>query len=172
VASRHFTRCNLAARWILRSAKASGTVAAVVNGTPLSQAITINPQSWHVNPAQPTQVPNGSLRVAGALVTLPSPPATSPGPNGIGVYSGLGQSTPALMWTAYDPTLIGTGPNAGYAYIATQIAITNSTFNYEISPDLENQNSAFSQAQCGNATYISWANLLAQTNRHEWNSGT
>jgi hypothetical protein len=125
-----------------------------------------------VNPAEPTGVANGALQVAGAFLTLPSPPASSPGPNGIGVNSGLGASSPALLWIAYDPTVIGTGPNAGYAYNTIQIAVTNSTFDYEISPDLQNQNSIFSQAQCGNATYISWANLLAQTNRHEWNSAT
>jgi hypothetical protein len=128
--------------------------------TPTAQ-ITVNARSWHTNPASAASVPNGTF------FTLPVPPQPT------GVDSGLGE----FKESASDPgvansTIIGgDGPNTGYAYFATQLSIST-LFQYEINPDLQSSTSQFSTHQWGACGYISWSNLLTQTNRHEFNSST
>ena len=71
-------------------------------------------------------------------------------------------------------TIGGSGPNAGFSYV-TSVSYPAATFyyQYEIANDLENASSAFAIKQCGTGPapggdgFISYANLLAQTNRHK-----
>jgi hypothetical protein len=146
---------------------ASGTITAVVNGEPMFQAITINPRSWHVTPAEPTEVNNGQLLSNdGQAVTLPVPPV----PNGI--LSNLGASAFALTYGQLDLTKVPKGPNAGFAYFASGLSVTANFFNYELNPDLVNPQSEFAQHQCGSGGFISWSDLFTQTRRHEYNSSS
>ena len=69
------------------------------------------------------------------------------------------------------------GPNNGYGYYLSKPSFQTS-YSYEINPDLENTGSTFYQHQCGNYSannpsgFISGSSLLAQTRRHEYNSST
>jgi hypothetical protein len=151
-------------------AVASGTVSANVVGVtnPVTAAMTVTPRSWTTKPATPAEVANGTF------YALPVPPVPPPGP--------LGYSQANIAYTAGQnqyTTLPATGPNGGFTYFATPFAFSTFSYLYEISPDLENQNSAFSQHQCGNydsqsnpSGFISWVNLLAGDRRHEYNSTT
>lgn len=142
----------------------SGTVSVQVasggKSPTLPASLTVNARNWHTGPASPSEVANGTL------VTLPVPPQPS------GIDSGLGffREVTGDTGTA-NSTIIGSGPNTGYAYWAAQLSIST-TFQYEINPDLENSTSQFSIHQWGGCGFISWSNLLAQTQRHEYNSAT
>jgi hypothetical protein len=143
----------------------SGTVSVTVtssSGTasPTAQ-ITVNARSWHTNPATAAAVPNGTF------CTLPVPPQPTGTDAGLGEFN-ENTSDPG----ASGSTIIGgDGPNTGYAYFATQLSIST-LFQYEINPDLQSSTSQFSTHQWGACGYISWSNLLTQTNRHEFNSST
>jgi hypothetical protein len=138
-----------------------GTISVSANSIPLSANINVTNRNWHTNPASPAEVANGTI------LTLPVPPAQS------GSDSGLGAGAYQLTDTGFSITTIGdSGPNSGYSYYASVLVFSSSYFHYEINPDLENSNSTFSQHQSGTNGFISWSNLLAQTNRHEWNSAT
>ncbi len=78
---------------------------------------------------------------------------------------------------ARRPT-IQAGPNAGFIYFSAPPTFTT-VAQHIINPDLLNSASVFSQSQCGNynaqtnpAGFISYTNLLTQTERHEYNSTT
>jgi hypothetical protein len=149
----------------------SGTVSVTASAsgasTPLAANITVNPRTWRTSPASPVSEPNGTF------YTLPVPPQSA------GNDAGLGESYENTGNSSGSSTFISDkGPNNGYGYYATQVAITT-TYEYEINPDLQNKSSSFYQYQCGNYNaqtnpggYISGSNLLTQTNRHEWNSAT
>ncbi len=119
-------------------------------------------------PPSPTQVPNETF------FALPLPPQPS------GSFSGLGYSNWRAAYGSLSYLTIGDGgPNQGYTYFTSNFSWTNFDYRYEINPDLENTGSTFYQAQCGNynATtnpngFISGADLLTQTRRHEYNSST
>ena len=144
-----------------------GTVAVFLNSGPsLQQGVTVNPRSWHTQPASPTQVDNGQLTVNGQTVTLPVPPAPS------GDDAGLGKSGWGAPYQRSNAITISGGPNAGFTYYASPLNFTSFFFQYIINPDLLNQNSVFSQHQCGSNGFILWSDLLAQTRRHEYNSQT
>ena len=155
----------------------SGTVSATVGNTVLQQPITVTPRSWHTVPAAATVVNNGQLVINGTPYFLPVPPQ----PGGISP-SGLGESTWLAAYSRLGSTIISGGPNAGFAYYATPISFTTFNFQSEVNPDLLNQNSTFSMFQCGVTGpsdpapnpngFISWVNLLSQTQRHEYNSTT
>lgn len=101
-------------------------------------------------------------------------------PQPTGHDSGLGYFDEQLGDTGFNITIIqDNGPNNGYGYFTSQLSYSPDYFHYEINPDLENTSSTFYQHQCGNYNaqtkpngFISGSNLLAQTNRHEWNSAT
>ncbi len=161
------TSTNSAATW-------SGTM--VVGGTvsvtikvnqqsfPLSASVSVNNRNWHTSPASANQVPNGTF------ITLPVPPQNT------GQDSGLGSS----QWRAEDSgapgsTIADNGPNHGFYFYTSPLTFPVFDYRYEINPDLENSETTFSQHQCGNynansnpSGFISWANLLAQTQRHEY----
>jgi len=146
----------------------SGTVTVNLSGSPaLHQDITVNARSWHTQPASPVQVANGALTKAdGSTITLAVPPSADSDSLGIFYFHLAYGNSPS------PPTVSG-GPNAGFIFYTTPLPITDSRFQYIINPDLENQNSVFSQHQCGGATgFISWSNLYAQTKRHEYDSAT
>jgi hypothetical protein len=142
-----------------------GTVSVQVNAgggsTILSASITVTSRNWHTNPASPSKVSNGTF------TTLPVPPQPQ------GTDSGLGISLERTGNAGFASTFVGDGgPNNGYGYYSTQPTFTPLLYQYEINPDLENTGSTFYQKQWGNCGFISGSNLLAQTNRHEWNSST
>ncbi len=154
----------------------SGTVTALVSGYGnLTDGVVAFPRGgWQSQPVSPSIVFNGT----NGLCVLPEPPL--PGGCGIGPgFSGLGLSGLLIYPPVFSGTVIPVGgPNAGFEYYATQINFTTG-FLSEINPDLLNQTSTFSTHQCG-ATgptdpspnpngFISWTNLLTQTQRHEYN---
>jgi hypothetical protein len=106
------------------------------------------------------EVPNGTIKA------LAVPPLQ---------FSDLGEFGETCC-AAYGFAGISAGPNTGFLYVSTFTPGT--TASYQINSDLENQNSTFSQHQCGNYSaanpggFISWNNLLTQTQRHEYNSTT
>jgi hypothetical protein len=131
-------------------------------------SITVTQRNWHTSPASPAEVPNGTF------TTLLVPPQSA------GNDSGLGASKFQITYSYQAGTTISdNGPNNGYYYYTANLTFSVFYYQYEINPDLENTNSTFYKAQCGNynATtnpngFISGSNLLTQTNRHEWNSST
>lgn len=150
---------------------ATGNVSATVGGVVLTpQQILVIPRSgWHTQPSSATLLAGDTVTSPTNNVTLPVPPA----PNGM--EAGLG----AFGWSvAYGGiqyiTLPQGGLNGGFTYISAAPSYPASTnfANYVINTDLQNPSSTFSQYQCGSGGFISWSNLLAQTNRHEWNSPT
>jgi len=141
----------------------SGTVSATIAGltSPVTDTITVTNRNWRTNAASPTPEPNGFF------ITLPVPPQPS------GTDSGLGYFAEDLGDAGFNVTILsGDQPNAGYGYYATPLSYSPDYFQYEINPDLQNTNSTFYQHQCGTGGFISGANLVTQTNRHEWNSAT
>lgn len=114
--------------------------------------------------APATQVSNGAT-CGGSVISVPDPPA----PGGE-----LGHSI-LIQPAASIPTGAGSGPNAGYTYVAAPISYAPS-YCYVITPQLANTASAFYTAQCGNYNpstntgYISGSFLLSNTQMHE--SGT
>jgi hypothetical protein len=104
--------------------------------------------------------------VGGVTITLPVPPTPT------GLDSTLGFSGWDASYAGFNSTVIPNGPNAGFIYYAAQINFTSFFFQYIIHPDLVDQSSIFSQHQCGSNGYISWADLFAQTKRHEYDSPT
>ncbi len=135
----------------------------------LSQQITVNPRNFHTQSPPATSVPNGQLVVNGVNYTLPVPPE----PGGANIdFSGLGMFGHQENYSGQSVTTIQSGPNAGYSYFGSNLSFTTLFFHYIINPDLVNQSSTFSKEQCGVKGYITWANLIAQTQRHEYNSST
>ena len=143
----------------------------------LAARVSVTARSWGISPALPIEVPNGQLVGDTGPIILPVPPQPSPAldPNGNAIpgqfLSGLGYSAASFSWAAPTYNQIGTGPNAGFIYVLSPVAISP-VYNYEINPDLVNATSEFSQHQCGAGGYIAWSDLLAQVRRHEYNSPT
>jgi len=133
--------------------------------TPLSAGITVTNRNWHTGPATPGEVPNGTF------IALPVPPQNTGDDSGLGEFQWhyvLSSGSQGLQYS----TINDSGPNQGYTYWPSNQIFSTWNFQYEINPDLENTSSTFYQKQCGNNGIISGSNLLAQTNRHEWNSST
>jgi hypothetical protein len=145
-----------------------GTVTATILGYVVEpKFITVNARSgWHREPASPFEVPNGWLIVNGQTQTLPVPPQAS------GEDAGLGVAGWGAPYQGMQHTVIGVGPNTGFAYYASPLTFTSFFFQYTINPDLEDSGSTFSQKQYGACGFISWGNLLPQTRRHEYNHAT
>jgi hypothetical protein len=144
---------------VVQSGEVPVKVTSGTNSPTLKRNLTVNARNWHTNPANAAQVANGTF------VLLPVPPQPS-GPD-----SGLGAFSESTSDTGANYTTIGSGPNKGYTYYASQPSIST-LFQYEINPDLESSTSVFSTKQYGNCGFISWSNLFTQTKRHEYNSTT
>ena len=143
----------------------SGTVSVTVtssggSATPTAQ-VTVTARNWQTSPASAAPVPNGTF------YTLPVPQQPTGTDAGLGEFN-ENSSDPG---TSNSTIIGGNGPNTGYAYFATQLSIST-LFQYEINPDLQSSTSQFSTHQWGACGFISWSNLLTQTNRHEFNSST
>lgn len=150
----------------------TGTVSVTVTGTDSSVStpsavITVLPRNWHTSPASATKVANGTF------ITLPTPPQPT------GLDAGLGQYDWKANYNGGSGSIVSGGPNSGYYYYPSKISFSTFYFHYEINPDLENTASTFYIAQCGNYNastkpggFIAGSALLAQTNRHEWNSSS
>ncbi|MGH9512210.1 MAG: hypothetical protein ACRD2U_08740 [Terriglobales bacterium] len=121
----------------------------------------MNNRNWHTGQASATGVPNGTF------YTLPLPTQPIPPDSGLGKFSEDTSNSSGPTSTVIEDN----GPNNGYAYFASQLSIST-LFQYEINPDLQSSTSQFSTHQWGACGYISWSNLLTQTNRHEYNSST
>ncbi len=160
---------------MVQSGMVSATVVRIAN--PLMTMVTVAARSWHTQPAQAVQVPNGQLTINGVTITLPVPPAPQQTGSDLD-SSGLGEFGQQISYSGPNSTILSTGPNAGFIYWATPLTFSTFFAQYIINPDLVNQSSTFSQSQCGNFStsnqggFISWANLLAQTQRHEYDSNT
>jgi hypothetical protein len=122
---------------------------------------------WAFPAVSPTQQSNGYDCGGGEVLWLPSPPSNSG--DAVGKFC-------LVQNYSYTPDTVNGGPNAGWQYMLS-LSGGGTSYNYVISPDLLNSGSAFYQAQCGNYNaqttpngFISGANLLANTTRHE--SGT
>jgi len=143
----------------------SGTVGVTVNGpngssTPTA-TVTVTNRNFHTSAASPTSVANGTF------YNLPVPPSATGQDSGLG-YFGWHYT---LGSNSYS-TISDGGPNQGYTYWPSNISFSTWNFQYEINPDLVNSSSTFSQEQWGACGFISWSNLFAQTERHEYNSST
>ena len=133
----------------------------------ISAALSVTGRNWATAPVIASKVSNGTF------LLLPVPPQPTGGDSGLG-YSeaqlGHGEGMAA--------SVISSGPNAGYVFYQSSLQYNVHSYRYQINPDLENPNSAFSTHQCGNYSassgvgFISHSNLLTHTNRHEWNSAT
>lgn len=146
----------------------AGTVSVTANQSlTLSAHITVTRRNWHTAAASPIEVANGTFRL------LPVPPSPSGSDGGVGASQEITENS-AFSGVAF---ISDGGPNNGYGYYVTMPSFQTS-YSYEINPDLENTGSTFYQHQCGNYStsnpsgYISGSNLLAQTRRHEYNSST
>jgi hypothetical protein len=153
---------------------ATGTITVSVAGRgTLSQEVTVNPRTWHTEPASPAQVPGRQLVVNGMTVTLPDPPAPTPHPTNPAVFlSGLGASGWQAAWEGFGVASVGVGPNAGFSYFPIPLTYQSGGFfyHYVIHPELDNATSPFSAKQCGVNGWISQMLLNQQTRRHEYNS--
>jgi hypothetical protein len=139
---------------------------------PLSASLSVTPRSGFAFPAvSPQPEPDPFAGNGGCTLDVTDPPQH------VGDLTGgncLDQG-----FNAQTKQLGDSGPNNGYSYVTSisNMGSLNTAYYYTIVPSLMNTSSAFYQAQCGNynaATnpngFISGANLLANTTRHE--SGT
>ena len=79
---------------------------------PYSTSVTVSARNWHISPASSAPVPNGTF------YALPVPPQPT------GTDAGLGKFNENTTNSAGpNSTIRGSGPNAGYAYFATQLSI-------------------------------------------------
>ena len=137
----------------------------------LSRMITVNNRAgfaFTAVPARKRTIPY--ICPTGEVLNLLSPPIQD--------GDSVGLSCLSQFFTFAFQT-IASGPNAGYKYITQIQNLDTGTgarteYNYVISPDLENTSSEFYTHQCGNYNpinnpngFISGANLLANTIRHE-----
>jgi hypothetical protein len=109
-------------------------------------------------------------------LSIPSPPTSTYIENG--GQTGAWGNFCAIVNFSFNANIVNDGgPNNGFKYVSS-VSPTNSGvaggYFYVISPDLQNASSTFSLAQCGNYNaqsnpkgYITQANLLANTIRHE-----
>lgn len=129
-----------------------------------AQSVLVTPRiGWQTQPAQPAQVQDGTLTWTGNTPTpLPSPPA-----NG----QPIGSSHISLQVNYTTSVPIVGGPNSGYQYTTSLTPAQDFYYQWELAADLANPNSTFSKNQCGGTsggwTFITYANLLNNTVRHE-----
>lgn len=152
----------------------SGTVSVTVtqggNTFPLSKSITVNARSgFAFSAVSTTKVANGSSNGDGGTISVPNPPGPSQETGRFYLRQGLNYQTASIA---------DGGPNHDFKYV-TSVSPTTSggvttAYLYVIAPDLENTSSTFYLKQCGNYNaqtnpngFISGANLLAGTVRHE-----
>jgi hypothetical protein len=171
---------NSTATWsgtIVTSGTVSVNVAVSGSATvPLSAPLTVNPRpGFAFSAVSPAQVSNNTYNCPkGGIINLPSPP-----------FNGgkLGEFCVNQQLFINPAQISDNGPNKGYWYVSSALNAaqanggTPTQFVYVIGPDLQNSQSAFSLAQCGNynaqtnpSGFISWTNLFNNTVRHE--SGT
>ncbi len=134
---------------------AEGIVKVVITGVPslIEDSVGVNNRSgWTTSSVSPQKVPNGTF------ATLPTPPTGGEGE--------LGQSQWTYSWPNLTLSVVSGGPNAGFAYYASPLSVTQA-FRYEINPDLDNAQSQFSLHQYGNCGYIARSNLLNNVTQHE-----
>jgi len=142
------------------------------NPTTLTASVTVTARTnFAFTAVSPTLEPNNSSPSSSCTLSVPSPPVAG----GL-----LGQTCLNVALSVNDAVVNDSGPNQGYHYVTSVSSSyqgTPTAYYYVISPDLSNTSSAFYQAQTGtyNAQtnpngYISGANLLSDTIRHE--SGT
>ena len=137
----------------------------------LSKSITVNARNnFAFTAVTPTQVTNGFNCQENGTLSLPTPPS-----NG----SALGKTCLIQRANWNDATISDNGPNNNYKYVTAAFnsdsnqAHPSTAVYYVIHPDLENSNSAFFQAQCGNynpatnSGFISGSQLLSNTRGHE-----
>ena len=153
---------------------ASGTVrVTVVQGGRthnLSKSITVNPRTnFAFSAVTPAPAPGNNFNCGSTTLSVPVPPVSG---------GRLGQ-TCLNVRASWETTEIGDGgPNNRFKYISAASPSSSSgptQIYYLIHPDLENTNSDFYKAQCGNydaATnpngFISGSQLLANTRGHEY----
>jgi hypothetical protein len=152
----------------------SGTVSVTIvqGGVPfnLSTNVTVSARTGFAFTAiAATKVQNGFNCPISGVISVPSPPTQSG--DAVGKFC-LDQAFSFTFSSVGD-----NGPNQGFRYVLSVFnhsptAIT--ACSYVISPDLEDSGSTFFLAQCGNYNaqtnpngFISGANLLADTTRHE-----
>lgn len=152
----------------------SGTVSVTVTKGgqtfPLSKSITVNARTGFAFSAVSTsKVANGSSNGDGGTISVPNPPVANQEIGRFYLRQGLNYKTASIA---------DGGPNENFKYV-TSVSPTTSgggttAYLYVIAPDLENTSSTFYVKQCGNYNaqtnpngFISGANLLAGTVRHE-----
>lgn len=145
-------------------AEGTGHVTVVLNGTTynLSAAINVTPRSWQWTNLPPTQVTNGTI------FNLPSPPFAG---------SAEGYSLLDLRFSFATTTVSDNGPNQGFQYVSSLMSSSqgiNSSYRYEIVPDVEQNNGTFYRAQCGNYNastntgFIDGPVLRSNVQQHEY----
>jgi|GEM_PF-1809314 len=157
------------------AAVTGGTVTVQVSSTggntlTLSASFTVTARSnFAFTAVSPTSVANNSTpSTACSTLSVPSPPVQN---------SAVGVSCLDQEFSANDQAVSDSGPNQGYHYVTSASNSSSGIatgYYYVISPDLSNTSSAFYFAQTGTYDpqtnpngYISGANLLADTIRHE-----
>ena len=124
--------------------------------------ISVTDRNWSTSSVNAAQVPNGTLSL-----TLPVPPQASHDDAGLGVLQ------LDFAWASSTTEIQDDGPNDGFLYFTSPLTWSTHSSRYIINPDLEDENSTFSERQCGPpSSFISWSNLLTQTRRHEYNHNT
>lgn len=157
--------------------KADGS-AVKTNPSPVTLTVSARTGGqWQMSNPTPTSVPNGGVKDnTGRSITLPTPP--QPGPN-CGTSpneSGTGCSGFSVGGGRFTTKPVNGGPNTGYQYLDVPLSMTVADgffYNYELNPDLENTQSTFYLAQCGDfpqnpGGFISGADLRTQNARHEY----
>ena len=150
---------------------AGGTITATVTQggrtTPLTRTISVsNRDNFAFSTLPATKVPNGTV-INNVPLQVSNTPTSQDGSGDT-----LGKFYLHLP-SSYRTSDIGGGPNAGFKYVTGVTQNAGATYSYVISPDVENPDSAFYKAQCGNYNpqtdtgFISGAALLANTIRHE-----
>lgn len=148
---------------------ASGTVRATVTqggrNYPLQKVVSVGSRdNFALSGLPATKVANGTT-VGGSALSVPEVP-TGSGDNAIGKFS-------LNMTVSAQTSSINGGPNSGFKYVTSVSYANDAIYAYVISPALEDTNSEFYRAQCGNYNpqtdtgFISGAALLANTIRHE-----
>jgi hypothetical protein len=125
----------------------------------------VNRPNWTIDAAQPTRVSDGTV-LENVTIDFPKPPV----PN-----RELGVAVPVPRFTLSTAT-VQTGPNTQFNYVAAitpRDAHGEGAFYWALHPDLENRNSTFYKAQCGDYDpeteegFISSEQLVKNVINHE-----
>jgi hypothetical protein len=170
------TTNSTAASWSGTIVKA-GTVSANVSigsrpAVSVSANLGVNNRTGFAFSAVSPQVEPDPFSGNGCSLNVPNPPVSS--------GDAIGMFCLTQHFVVQTLGAISSGPNTGYSYVSSvssSDASGSTAYYYVIAPDAQNTSSTFYQAQCGNYNaqtnpngFISGANLLANTTRHE--SGT